>query len=401
MGNSSATTVPLNTNDADQTASGGCVLIVDDLPANTRLMSGILKISGYDVMTASNGPDALAMLHGEAEVPCTPDVVLLDVMMPGMDGFEVCRRIRAHPDTAFLPVVMVTALQEASDRISALEAGADDFLAKPVDDVEVVARVKSLVRIKRQREELERAYNEVTHAEALRDNLAAMLVHDLRTPLTTIISPLEMLLAGHLGPVDPVQEEIVGICMRSANRLLGLVNELLDVHKMESGEMDLECRPVPPASLVENAIEQISPTRLDAGLKVEQNVDPTLPAIYVDSDLITRVLINLLGNAVKFTPQNGDISIDVQIHDAGSEEPSMLFAITDTGPGVPLEDQERIFTKFGQLETHKTQRAISTGLGLTFCKLAVEAHGGRIWVESEGNHGSSFRFVVPIKAIGS
>jgi CheY-like chemotaxis protein len=133
--------------------SGGCILVVDDVPTNVRVLAGILKIAGYDTLTAASGPEALEVMASS-----TPDVVLLDVMMPGMDGFEVCRQIRSDPSKAFVPVVMVTALHETGDRIKALECGADDFLTKPVDDVEVLARVKSLVRVKRQRDALKQAY---------------------------------------------------------------------------------------------------------------------------------------------------------------------------------------------------------------------------------------------------
>ena len=158
-----------------------------------------------------------------------------------MDGFEVCRRIKANPATSWLPVVIVTALQETADRVAAIEAGADDFLTKPVDEVEVEARVKSLVRVKRQRDDLENAYKELRRAEAMRDGLAAMMVHDLRTPLTAILGSLETM---RMVEPNEFQLELVDICSRSSNRLLSIVNDLLDVSKMESGEMKLMRTPV-------------------------------------------------------------------------------------------------------------------------------------------------------------
>ncbi len=344
-----------------------------------------------------------------------PDVVLLDVMMPGMSGFEVCRRIRADPETATLPIVMVTALQEMADRVQALEAGADDFLAKPVDDVEVVARVRSLVRVKRQRDALDQAYSDLKKVESMRDSLTAMLVHDLRTPLTTILGPLEMLQTGQFGQLDDTQREIIAMSTRSGYRLLGLVNELLDVSKMEGGEMTLRRALVDLPPVVDAALEQVARLNQSDAADVQCDLPPDLPPVQADEDLLCRVLINLVGNALKFTSANGIVHLSAERCEVGPErlmpapegstaegsnpnEPraAMIINVRDTGEGIPPEDQERIFEKFGQVESRKAGHKMSTGLGLAFCRLAVEAHGGRIWVESTLSEGSNFRFTLPL-----
>ncbi|HVF10639.1 MAG TPA: response regulator [Abditibacteriaceae bacterium] len=381
--------------------SAGRILVVDDLPANVRLLAGILKVAGYEVVTATSGPEALGQVESAA-----PDVVLLDVMMPDMDGFEVCRRIKAQPATALLPVVMVTALQEIADRVTAIEAGADDFLTKPVDDVEVVARVRSLVRIKRQRDSLENAYQDLRRAESMRDSLTAMLVHDLRTPLTAILASLEMLRGGQVGTLDELQREIVEIGTRSSHRLLALVNDLLDVNKMESGKMTLKPTPVAPADLIDAALEQTAFLTGDSSVAITRTLPPDLPMLQADEDLLRRVLINLLGNAIKFTRGPGAIVITISVVAPGDEAhqlahgvcggEALLLSVRDNGIGIPVEDQTRIFEKFGQVESREAGRKMSTGLGLTFCKLAVEAHGGRIWVESVPGQGSTFLFTVPL-----
>ena len=383
----------------------GRVLVVDDIPANVRLLSGILKVAGYEVVTAGGGEEGLQQVQATS-----PDVVLLDIMMPDMDGFEVCRRIKANPETSWLPVVIVTALQETADRVAAIEAGADDFLTKPVDEVEVEARVKSLVRVKRQRDDLENAYKELRRAEAMRDGLAAMMVHDLRTPLTAILGSLETM---RIADPNEFQLELVDICSRSSNRLLSIVNDLLDVSKMESGQMKLMRAPIQIAGLIEDSLDQIAPregekriTRYEREIELSVELGENLPVLQADYDLLSRVIINLVGNAIKFEPRGGTVTIsavcDANSGDANSgdastpDAPGVLFKVRDNGPGVPPEDQERIFDKFGQVESSLQGRKLSTGLGLTFCKLAVEAHGGKIWIESTPGEGSHFYFTIPL-----
>lgn len=369
----------------------GSVLIVDDLPANIRLLAGILKIEGFEVTTAQSGAAALELLRERV-----PDVVLLDIMMPEMDGFEVCARIRGEAATANLPVVMVTALQETPDRVRALEAGADDFLTKPVEEVEVVARIRSLVRAKRERDALEEAYRAVKRAESLRDSLAEMLVHDLRTPLTTMLASLDLLQTGATGPLAPVQQQVTDMCMRGTRHLLCLVNELLDIAKLESGEMKLHAENLVAAEVVAEARSHVEAQAKEAGITLEVEIPPAMPTLWADGDLLCRVLINLLGNAVKFAPSGSAVRVKVEIKGKG-EAAALLFSVRDNGEGIAPEDQGRIFEKFGQAQSRREGRRHSTGLGLTFCRLAVEAHEGKIWVQSARGQGSTFWVSLPLR----
>ena len=364
--------------------SEGRILVVDDLAVNVRLLAGILKLAGYEVVTASGGREALDRLHS-----FDIDVVLLDVMMPEMDGFEVCRRIKE--ETLFLPVVMVTALQEIADRVTALEAGADDFLTKPVDAVEVVARVKSLVLLKRQREELNRAYADLRQVEAMRDDLTSMIVHDLRTPLTSLLTGMQTL--EMLGELSADQLELVWMAVTGGKTLLSLINDLLDIGKMESGTVELKRQEIAPAKLIDEAAAQVAALLVDKRLTLTKAVPNTLPTLRADQDKLSRTLVNLLGNAIKFTPREGVITLAAR-YDPAQE--AVIFSVSDTGEGIPKEAFARIFEKFGQVESRKGGRNMSTGLGLTFCKMAVEAHGGHIWVESEPGKGSIFSFTLPV-----
>ena len=374
--------------------SQGCVLVVDDIPANVRLLAGILKVAGFGVVTAQSGEEALIQAQ---EV--SPDVVLLDLVMPRMDGFEVCRRLKAGAQDGLLPVVMVTALQDKASRIQALEAGADDFLTKPVDEVEVVARLKTLVRIKRQHDNLQRAYRELRRAEETRDSMMAMLVHDLRTPLTTLQVSLELLGTGQLGELNEAQQDIVEISQRGSRELLSHVNQLLDVHKMESGQFQLKRAAVDMRDVVQDVLTQIEPLAKNKQVEVVCHLASDLPAALLDQDLISRVLVNLLGNAIRFSPRDTvkvTVGLDSHLRPETNGRPALLVCVQDNGPGIPPQAHQAIFEKFGQVDPQHADRRHSTGIGLAFCKLAVEAHGGRIWVESAVGQGSTFRFTLPV-----
>lgn len=364
----------------------GRILVVDDTPLNVRLLSSILEIEGYLVITATNGPDALKLVPESA-----PDVVLLDVMMPGMDGFEVCQRIKAETASAHLPVVMVTALQDTANRVRALEAGADDFLTKPVDEVEVLARVKTLVAAKRNRAELENAYAALQRSEGLRDSLSQMLVHDLRTPLTAMIASLDILLTNYGDKMDEMQNELLSMSMSSCRQMINQVSELLDVGKMESGALELNRQNIDVASLVEQALNQVQSLARNRKITITRSIEEKMPAFDADADLLRRVLVNLVGNSLKFCPIGSSLEVSVK-----PQENAVLFSVQDDGPGIATQDREKIFDKWGQAESSSSGRKTSSGLGLTFCRLAVEAHGGRIWVESEVGQGSNFLFTIPL-----
>jgi signal transduction histidine kinase len=276
-----------------------------------------------------------------------------------------------------------------------------------------------MAQAKMQSLELAVALSDLKRLESMRDSLNAMLVHDLRTPLTTILGPLEMLQAEQFGQLEETQREIVGMSLLSSRRLLGLVNELLDISKMEAGEMKVRRESLNPKVVIEEATKHIALAEYDGAARIEREVPENPQLLQADQELLTRVLINLLGNAIKFTPPKGKITLGLrdciplevlptrvksQLSPSESERltlRSMMFCVRDTGEGIPAEDLDRIFDKFGQVETRASGRKMSTGLGLTFCKLAVEAHGGIIWVESEVEKGSTFYFTIPQRAIAS
>jgi signal transduction histidine kinase len=227
--------------------------------------------------------------------------------------------------------------------------------------------------------------------EQLRKDLSQMVVHDMRTPLTAVIAAMRWVerAAGPSLPAGPAEANRVGL--RSAEELLHMVNELLDIARMEDGRPELHLTVVPLDALVAPAIESIGYLVTERRLQVRTELSPDLPEVRVDRAVIVRVLVNLIGNAIKFTPAGGTITVD-----ACSPSPEWVaVTVSDTGEGIPAEYHDQIFEKFGQVASRRQGRTMSTGLGLTFCKLAVEAHGGSIGVDSHPGHGARFRFTLP------
>jgi len=235
---------------------------------------------------------------------------------------------------------------------------------------------------------LRAAHEELQALERMRDDLTHMIVHDLRTPLTSIASGLRTLKA--VARLDDQEQALLDVAIEGGNTLLSMINDLLDISKMEAGALQLRLQKVAPAELIREACQQVELLAQQKGQTLVAEPEGDLPAVYADHDLARRALVNLLGNAVKFTPSGGAVTVSAAV--AGDDE--VVFSVADTGIGIPEDARERIFDKFGQIESRKTGGRSSTGLGLTLCKLAVEAHGGRIWVDSEPGVGSTFSFTL-------
>lgn len=376
----------------------GLLLVVDDNEVNRDVLSQRLKRQGHDVVTAENGRDALIAVRSQAF-----DLVLLDIMMPEMDGYEVLQELKADKALRHIPVIMISALHELDSVVRCIEMGADDYLSKPFDSILLKARIGACLEKKRARdremrlfEELEQSYKRLQELEKLRDDLTHMIVHDLRTPLTSIIAGILTLDA--VGELNKDQREMVDISISGGQTLLGMINDMLDVDKLESGLMQLDYGMLSAAELVSFAVGQVASLAESKELSLIQQVDAGLPRLRGDEDKLRRTLVNLLGNAIKFTPKGGTVTVKARCIEDGQ---SMLFSVSDTGAGIPSEAFVRIFEKFGQVASPKPGGSRSTGLGLTFCKLAVEAHGGRIWVESSPCKGSTFSFTIPLQSSSS
>jgi signal transduction histidine kinase len=358
----------------------GVVLVVDDHAGNRLLLRDLLESRGHTVLEADNGLTALERVQTSA-----PDVVLLDVHMPRMDGFEVCRRLKSTIETAYIPVLLVTALNAREHRLEGMRAGANDFITKPIDTADLVLRVRNAIQMRQLFAEIEAQYRQLRDLEQLRDNLVHMVVHDLRSPLTAVQSALEYLQLNP-GGLDGDGIDSVELGLESTRRVIDLVGDVLDVSRIEAGRMPLKLETIDLARLALEASRMVQ----GRGVPIICPSPSTPIEIRGDQKILGRVLVNLIDNAVKFSARGAPVTIAVSTADGGA-----TVAVRDSGPGIAREAQSRIFEKFGQVSgTEQSHR--SSGLGLTFCRLAVEAHGGTIGLESELGHGSTFWFAIPI-----
>ena len=369
------------------------ILVADDIPANVELLLDQLNSLGYDTITAVDGPSAVAAAFEQQ-----PDLCILDVSMPAGDlgvddrstGFEVCRRIKRDPRTSRIPVIFVTALNDTSDRVRGIEAGGDDFLTKPHNRLVLGARVRSLLKLKAATDALEDSLRKLRELEKVRDDLMKMIVHDLKTPLTSVLATLEMLSDGDFGQVTTTQKGAIGDAETKSEDLLGLIDDILEVARIEEANISLTLAPMAPGALLAELVHEWGHRFQQEGATASVSVADDAPIFSGDKGLVKRVFSNLIQNAV--THSSHPVHLELSARRAGQ---GVLFTVSDNGPGIPPEYHDLIFRKFGQVEMPRSPRTRSSGLGLTFCKLVVERHGGRIWVKSAEGKGSSFYIELP------
>lgn len=343
------------------------ILIVDDTPANVLLLVRMLAERGYRPRPVLSGKLALQAARAEP-----PDLILLDVTMPDMNGYEVCEQLKADPALKEIPVIFISARHETLDKVKAFRVGGVDYVTKPFQFEEVYARVKTHLHLRR--------------LEKLRDDLTHMVVHDLNSPLLIIFNLLDILELDEARHLAASTRKFVALARLSAEELRNMIHSILDVSRLGTGEMKLQREPCDPGTLIRAVVAATQP--LPGNRTVTLDAPESSLTVLADVVLLRRVFQNLFGNALQYTPTGGDIRVAVTASDR-----EVRIAVIDAGPGIAPEDHQRIFEKFGQVEDPDHRQG--TGLGLTFCKLAVEAHGGRIGVDSAVGHGSTFWLTLP------
>lgn len=366
------------------------ILVVDDSPDNAYLIQAVLDAEGYAVEVAADGYTALRQVEREP-----PDLIMLDVVMPEMDGYEVTRRIRNNPRLPFVPILLITASDQPSV-VRGLDLGADDFIRKPVELDELLARVRSLLRLKH-------TIDERNQIARQREDFVSRLTHDLRTPLIAADRMFNLFLEGALGELTPQMQEVIPSMIRSNQNLLQMVNQLLEVYRYEAGAKSLAFSTVNLQDLLQEVVLELRPlaTAKNIALGFATACGPTTFTRFEvagDRQELRRVFTNLVGNAIKFTDRGavkvvlGCVSPE-PVNAPGPTQAWLVIRVKDTGPGIPAEEQATLFQRFRQGNHTRS----GSGLGLHLSRQIVEAHGGTIEVESLVGQGSAFVVRLPAR----
>lgn len=394
--------------------SGGlspAVLVIDDDRLTQALVQRMLSEAGFRVLSAPNAAEGLALAERES-----PAAVLLDYLLPDGNGLDLLRTLRQRvPDMA---VIFMTAYGSEEVAAEALRAGADDYLIKPLHPWSIVPLVEENLEKRRQRSllyrlveelrtanqrlsaqqeellaqntSLQHAYAQLEEYDQLKEDWLGMMVHDLKSPLSIVLGVLDLLGNDFQPMMDAEQKEVLESGRRASEQLRSIMDNLLDVQRLETGKLAPVRRRTDLNEIVLRTVLTILPRARGQGIRIETELTQELPALEIDGNLVERVLQNLLDNAIKFSPNGGTLVVST-----GQAGDAVQVSVADEGEGIPERDRTHIFEKFVQIHSGD-MRYGGSGLGLTFCRLAVEAHGGRIWVEENHPRGSRFIFTLPL-----
>jgi K+-sensing histidine kinase KdpD len=370
------------------------ILIVEDNQENMDLLVYFLRPQGYEIIGVGDG---LSAVQKVAEDP--PDIILLDIMLPKMDGYEVCEKLKKDPETKFIPIIMLTALKELKDKVRALEVGADDFISKPFENVELLARVKSLLRLKDYHDELQSKNVELADKneslmgmDKFKEDLTNLIIHDMKNPLFVIQGNLQMMSMSMENVPPEILKKYTQRIERSSQQLLRMVVNLLDISRIEEGTIRLKQDHANINEIVEEIIKRIKDYPENQGKEIEVSLDNELPELVIDKSVMERVFENLISFSVTNLVEEGKVTITT----AGVDGQKVQLITHDSGTQIPQNYHDKIFEKFSQAEIKESGYRVDRALGLTFCKMAVEAHDGKMWLDLKNKVGNKFIIELPI-----
>ena len=377
----------------------GNILVVDDTPQTLQLLVAILSGANYTVRPADSGALALA-----SALAYPPELVLLDVNMPEMSGFEVCRQLKQNPATQAIPVVFLSGLTDLDDRVQGFQLGAVDFVAKPFQRDELLARVSTHLQLARlqkdltsevakQTRDLQGAYQELAKASRLKDEFLSTMSHELRTPLTAVIGMAEILQSGGYGKLNKDQAEALEVIEGSGRKLLHLINDILDYIQVDAGKEQLQLEQCPVVELVNAVLENVRSKAAEKHIELSCRFYQQESLLWLDVRHMRRVLLILLDNAVKFTSSGGNVGIIVR---NATAQHRIEFEVWDGGPGIAEADLPKLFKPFLQLDGGLNRSHEGSGLGLALAGKLARLLGGEIRVTSQLNAGSRFIVSLPL-----
>jgi len=366
------------------------ILIVDDTPKNIQVLGKTLHEIGYNVSIATSGSQALDSVRKES-----PDLILLDIQMPEMDGFEVCKILKANPDTKEIPVIFLTAVIDSEKIVQGFEIGAVDYITKPFHTAELTMRVATHIEIKQSREKIRKTNEQLKELNATKDKFFSIIAHDLKNPFNTLLGFSKLLFENAPNYTTDQIQQYAQIMNHTAKQSYALLENLMQWAKSQTEKIKISPRNSSMNELLSITIPIVNGSALKKNITIENNIS-TEDLVYADNSLTTTILRNILTNAIKFTHTNGKIIVSTQRKDDFLE-----VSITDTGVGIEPMNMDKLFRIDSKVTGHGTDNEEGTGLGLILCKEFVEKQGGTIWANSEVGKGSAFTFTLPLAEIRS
>ncbi len=360
------------------------ILVVDDSVFDLQLVEWILQEKNYNTVIAKSGKEAL-----EAARTFVPDLILLDIMLPDMTGFEVCVRIKKIEVLKDIPVIFITALSNVEDIVKGFEAGGVDYVTKPFNRDELLVRIKNHLDLISSKRQIELQAHELALSNALKNKLFSVISHDLRAPVGSIKQTLDFIASGLIKPGEELFDETIDNLRKTSDEAYILLENLLGWAKSQSNILHVLPEPINLKSLASSIMGLLNLSYKTKKIDVENRI-PDETIVFADLQMVNSVLRNLLSNAMKFTPANGLIRIHSEIKGDLVE-----ISVTDTGVGIAESDLKKVFNAENPLKTFGTNNESGSGLGLLLCKDFIEKNGGKIWIESKAGKGSTFTFTLP------